>query len=1136
MKCRKCGTEILDNSLRCKNCGIKVNMVCPGCNKLVPFGSKKCPHCDFELIKICSNCKASNVYSADVCRKCGQSFTVEPKEDIEKIILEEDFENPTEELEQYNDIELVGSFSSTEVSCPELKNAKIESDIEKNAKKELRETIPIQEDDDSLTMAYAVKEKNEDKTQIEKAVKEIPLDDVVNYEGEKIAAVESLDKVVQVERNAEQDLLLLDKTIQIEPIEEVENGKSDINVSDESQIQEVALNNVLHLVKTSISKHVIAINGPEGSGKTALLKKAEQSLFEEGYLFLYGSCTPLLQITTFGFFQDAFLRLMGFPPFTKSVDAFVKGFKNSELAAHFSFLSDQEIDSFLNIFYPYNEDKFENILNNKEKIFELLEKVLKSFSLNQNLVLAIDNFDLLDGASYDFIVYLLNKGYFTNRLKLLVAYQENKAIQTYFDTVNFEDEIFEMITLKELSDDEVLDSIKTSLNIDIKELFSEDYIKKLLKKVNGNALRAEQEIALLFDVGYISIQDREIIINDDKKLVADVQTFEELVKLRLNSLTPAAKNVLFMAAIMGYRFSNNILCVSVAMPDDKAEQLLKYLCQEMYISPVDDYTCEFKSLALWKLIYQEATKDILYKENTQKLYQTLKPLILSSNLQKLISCREALSQTEAFEIWQNTARLSAKFGDTNLYVISQKQCLKLLDEYQIEDADAVRAGIYEQLGKVLCEKSPTEALTYLSTVLNEEIKVNNLSKVIDLSGYFIKSCYLSCNYFGAAEAVDSILSCINNSKMVISDLDIALIKARKLKALINIGNSEQIIYLVKHEILPVVSKSLYSEQIDGQYKTLLIDTWLNAKTTLVKAYAIQGNKNVFEEINSMKQFMERFVYQAKYYKLQISLLEALASTIFGDIKKSNQILHSISLKCKSNRMDTDLLAEWNLINVINRVFSDEKDGLKADLFELATFTNNINEQFTKNIIKLILGYILKEEGNKAKALEIFNDQITYFAKEKVAIGALLSWLLIIQMKMDDNDDTALSTALKSLEIAQSPKINNFIFTIYFQKCLAEIYLGKQDYNSVKMYLEQAIVLAKQQDLKYQLVELYITYGDFMQEFMKSSNDYTETNVNMIVEMYENANIIARELDIECLIEKTQRYQNEFKVFRQLKSI
>ena len=43
----------------------------------------------------------------------------------------ESIRSDIEELEQYNDIELVSSFSSTEVSCPELKNAKIESDIEK---------------------------------------------------------------------------------------------------------------------------------------------------------------------------------------------------------------------------------------------------------------------------------------------------------------------------------------------------------------------------------------------------------------------------------------------------------------------------------------------------------------------------------------------------------------------------------------------------------------------------------------------------------------------------------------------------------------------------------------------------------------------------------------------------------------------------------------------------------------------------------------------------------------------------------------------------------------------------------------------------------------------------------------------
>ena len=1135
MKCRKCGAVIPDNSIRCENCGIKVNMVCPSCNKLVPFGAKNCIHCNFQLIKICPDCNASNLSSAIECRKCGASFVVKKEVPQEEVVIEDKIIDSPEEVDNI-EIELVGSFSSTSVSCPELRNATIDSELETSEKKTKSENVlPVEEVIDIQLPTAEIGKPDAPKTPIEKAVKDIPLIDVVNHDEEEIYDTKPIEEK-QNNVELESTPLLIDANVSIEPVEELRNLKNDFDDNDDNIIQESVLNYVLHLTKTSISRHVIAINGPEGSGKTALLKQAEKSLLEDGYLFMYGSCTPLLQITTFGFFQDAFLRLMGFPPFTKSVDDFVKEFKGSELASRFSFLSEQEINAFLNLLYPCNEDKFENISLNKDKIFELLEKVIKSFSLDQNLVLAIDNFELLDGASYDFIVYLLNKGYFTNRLKLIVAYQEDKAIQTYFDTVNFEDEIFEMISLKALTEDEVLMSIKKTLNLDLQGILSEEYLQKILKCSNGNALRAEQEIALLFDVGYISAQDNEIIVNEDKKLTIDIESFEDLIKLRLNSLTPAAKNVLFMAAIMGYRFSNNILCVSVAMPDNKAENLLSYLCQEMYITPVDDYTCEFRSLALWKLIYQEATKDILYKENAQKLYQTLKPLILSSNLQKLISCRDALSQNEAFEIWQNTARLSAKLGDTNLYVIAQKQCLKLIEEYEIDDAEAIKANIYEQIGKILCEKSPTEALTYLSTVLNEEIKINNLNKIIDLSGYFIKSCYLSCNYFGVTEAVDTIVANIDSSQMAVSDPDLAMIKSRKLKALINIGNSEQIINLVKEEIIPNISKYIFSEQTDNQYKIVLIDTWLHAKTILAKAYAMQGNKLVFDEIHSIKQFMEKFLYQTKYYKLQLNLIEAFANTIFGQIKKSNKILNSISIKCKNNRMDTDLLSEWNLINVINRVLSDEKDGLKADLFELATFTNNINEQFTKNIIKLILGYVLKEEGNTAKALEIFNDQITYFAKEKVAIGALLSWLLIIQMKMEDNDETALSTAIKSLEIAESPKINNFLFAIYFQKCLAEIYVQKEDFGAAKMYLEKAISIAKQNDLRYQLVELFISYGRFLQYSMKSTNTYDEVNVRTVFEMYENAEMISQELGIDCLMEKTHRYINEFKVFCQLKAI
>ena len=1111
MKCRKCGSEIPDESIRCANCGIKVNMYCPDCKTLNPFGSKVCKSCGLELIKTCPECGANNLYSAKECRKCNHSFV-----DIE---IEEKIVAP-----ESKEFDVVRSFSSTEQAfIPVYENEKKSEETENNEKEEFVNIFNVEE------------EENEEEK----------VEEIIQYIEEDVKEPEKqqIEQKEHTELDESVDVLPLDEVVDdnVQESIEQENIEEDTQEDEENfdfEVQPEVVKKVANVIKTSITKQVIALQGMEGCGKTAVLKQVNKYLSSKGYLFLYGSCTPLVQITSFGFFQDAFLRIMGFPPYTKSTESFIKDFKKSSFYNLFSFLDGNELTQFLNIFYPSQKDNFENIMENKQQMFSILEKVIKSFSLNNNLVITIDNFELLDGASYDFIVHMLEKCYFNNRLKLLVAYQEDKSIQTYFDVSKADDRIFEMIKVNKLSSDEMLDVVKKSLNIDIQEIMDKEYLDELLEKSNGNALRMEQELALLFNTHYISLKGNDIIINEDNRPELDPTSFEELIKLRLNSLTPTAKNVLFMAAIMGYRFATSILCLAVTMPNEKAEKLLDFLIQEQFIQRVDNYTCEFKSLTLWKLIYQEAKTDLLYKENSERLYLSLKHLILSSNLQKLISCTEALSKNEAFLIWQNTASIAAKLGDTNLYVIAQKQCLKILEEQNLLNAEELKAEIYEQIGKLLCEKSPKEAVTYLANVLDSEIKAGNLNKVIDLSGYFVKSCYLSGNYFGAAEAVDTVISNLELADVEVSPIDIALIKTRKLKALFNIGNSEQIINLVNEDIILDLEKGLESKKNnDTKYKSLIVDAWLHSKTVLAKAYAMQGNNAVFNVISDLKQFLDKYSYNTEFYTIQIALLEAFGNTITGEIHKSNELLNAISLRTKHRVMEPELLSEWNLISVINRIFLGENDGLKADLFELAAFTNNINEHFMKNIIKLMLGYVLKEEDNTQKALEIFNEQITYFAKEKVAIGAMLSWLLIVQLSIeDDDDDKALSTATKSLEIAQSPKINNYFFIIYFQKYIADIYLKKGDFTAAKMYLEKAIMLAKQFELKYQVIELYVAYGNYMEEFMRVTHNYSSINVSNTAEMYEKALVAAKELKLSNLIDRVNREKSDFKTFCQLNSI
>ena len=1182
MICPKCGAEISDKANRCSNCGLKVHVKCPDCGTVNVFGEKYCRNCGFEFLINCPVCGSINSYRAKECRKCHSSLEkpINKNEkqiqndvpDIKKqlnagVEVVEAFssgqknfeEQPADNEEQVSIIEpddggipFIEDVEAQENSTGKYFNidAEKEEKEEKSKEKESLDDIDIlpQETDTENELfddIFSEEVEVEDNIKIDEIPDIIPADETVSNKTSDIPNIQSEDEIkktdtdIKTSEDYDNSELFLDEP----EIEQLKDEPEEEEKAEEIQempvlinIQPEAVQKTINLLTNSLKKHIIAINGEEGSGKSAVLHQVSSYLEQQGCIPLYGSCTPLIQITSFGFFQDAFLRMMGFPPYINNTEAFIKEFKNTDYAKLFNTLFPSELNLFLNMFYPHKHDTFDNIIENKKNMFIVLEKVIKSFLVNHNLVIIIDNFELLDGASYDFIMHMIKKGFFNNRLKMLVAYKENKSIQSYFEINSKDEKMFETIFIKKMDKEQIIKAVDTSLICNIEDVLDSSYLDMLINKSNGNAIRLEQEIALLFDTGYISVSDDKIYINNDNRPDISPVTFEELIKLRLNTLTPAAKNTLYMAAMIGYRFSTNVLNLASSIPKDKAETIINYLIQQLYIKKVDLYTCEFKNLSVWKMIYQEATKDLLYKENAEKLYKTLKPLILSSNLQKLISCTDALSKNEAFLIWQNTSNLTAKLGDTNLYVIAQKQCLKILEEQEFEDSEQIKSQIYEEIGKLLYEKSPKEAITYLANVLDAEIKNSNIRKVIDLSGYFVKSCYLSGNYFGVTEAIDGIVSQLDNT-MGVTGADIALVKTRELRALLNIGNSEQIINMVNEEIIPDLESTLNAGIKDTAYKNMVINGLILSRLYLAKAYALQGNNTVHNVIQDLKVFYELYHINTDYYIVQTEIIEAFANTIIGELNKSNLILNKLADDYKSRVMEKNLLAEWNLVNIINRVLAGQDENLKIDLFELAAFANNISEFFIKNIVKLILGYVIEQEGDSVKALEIYNEEITYFAKEKVAIGALFAWALLVNSYLKSNElDKAMNTAAKSLEITKNAKINNYLFAIYFKRMLSKIYIQKGDLESAKMYLEESIVTAKQFGLKYTLVSLYIEYANYIEAVMKAKHIYSSENVKKAFDLYKRAVAISKELEIPYVTELAQRARAGFKTFCQLNSI
>ena len=151
-----------------------------------------------------------------------------------------------------------------------------------------------------------------------------------------------------------------------------------------------------------------------------------------------------------------------------------------------------------------------------------------------------------------------------------------------------------------------------------------------------------------------------------------------------------------------------------------------------------------------------------------------------------------------------------------------------------------------------------------------------------------------------------------------------------------------------------------------------------------------------------------------------------------------------------------------------------------ELFQAAQYADDINDEFTKNILKILLGRLIQDRTSAKEAAVIYTKQVEYFAEKQNAIGVLLGWYFISQAKMlIDGPNAALDIALKALDISQSVNINNHYFSLILNKLIGEIYLALQDFNAAKMYLEKAIMIAKSSDINYQLAHLYLLYSKYI---------------------------------------------------------
>ena len=836
-----------------------------------------------------------------------------------------------------------------------------------------------------------------------------------------------------------------------------------------------------------IDTTIITLNGESGLGKNLILRYIINDLKNAKLIWLSGTCTQISQLSPFGYFQDVllnFFNINNFCPDTLQLKKnSIRFFKQD-----FPTLSHSEILDLLNFLYPENVDKFENIYRNKTKMFIMMKKVFLTIIEKVKAIFIIDSFENIDGMSFDFLQELLKDEYIIQRCKFIIISRETRPGMGRITSPILDPKNYKDIAVAPFTEAQIETLITQYRDVNI----GSDFIKMAAKFSGGKPAYAEQMVMMYKDAQR----------NEFKHISYD--SIEDLMEARLSILRQEdlpSYRMLSAMSVLGSKFYPAMLENFDNNTPQEFERIIESLVNKGYINQINNLSFEFKSYEIWKAIVSVVKNDEYFEEIINILYELLSIYKQSSIALLGYIVQKLNNNDQSFDIWTVLMKQASYIGDIGLYIISQKQALKLIEHKTSPYYMKIKKNIYTRVGKLLEPIDHVAAFDYLQKAAMM-LEDNEEYEHVDLLGYLASASMKMGNYWGAIECAETVLEKIPEDM----ELERALIKSREVRPMVKLGNYGQAVNFIDNEIMPVLQKYLAKGK---NYPVIesneLYDIWIETYFDLAEALTFQGDSRMFDIVKLIFDIIDKNKITEPAILCRVHLALALANTVKGDLQTSEKILDDIIKEFSLDNMDTFIVSRWNFIDIINKFLRRDYDNLMVELFNVVSYANNVNDNFTKNILKTLLAKILRDKNETKRALEILEEQVTHFAKEKVATGVLLSWYLIAELRLvTKGTQFALDIATKALDIAQGSNINNYYFMALFNKLIGEIYVSKQDFESAKVYIEKSIFIAKQFDLQDVLVKDYLQYAKYFQELAIPKSSLRAAYIKQALKMYKMA--------------------------------
>ncbi len=1161
MKCPKCKTEVTAKDTFCPGCNLRLIIECPKCKSKVRLGSASCKSCGYVFVKFCPKCNSANYVSSPTCRKCFYVFEDIKEEDkketknSEQILLKQENKTPPKNLDTrakglFNGdgrLEFLVDFINLQELFKKYKNDDFKNKVLLNITTSIKVAFGATAEFYKENVARFKVNYNKNNGICEKLNKfnneiskfnnvlketlgaEITFKTVILTAGE----IEPDKPVMQLAIGQKGDVITSKSTydilsdeiplIKISPdsykmasLEKETKQSGSIKETDETSAIEL----IYKTVTTENNIKGISINAPRGTGKSHLLNQIYDRLENDDIAVLAARCSAMSQVAPMGLFQDAFLNLFSLPFAPVDYNSTVSNLRELLIKHLPKNFENEKIDTLINLIYPINQDFYEKLQENQNKTFSHIKDILEALRLNTKLLIAVDDFDLIDEMSFEFLKYLIENNFFSDGSRFLICYRNQNSLNMYIPQEVLPAENCLDISLKKREIGSVRVFIKKYLG-DV-SILPRKISDQIIMNSKGDLAYTGQVLYHLTETSRIKFENDKFVYDPKEEEYFVPKTMADIVASRLSFLYKESKSafvILNLASFLGGKFTKSVIQDVIDTDDEELETIFTGLIQGGYITKIDDENYLFKNSLLWTNIYICAKNNPELKPYIEATLQVLQKRKVSSPAICALLAQAIKNKEYAFKLWTNNLKIASAIGDCALYIMSQKQSLINLEDLDIDNKEYIKNNIYERLGKLTYKKNPPQAVEYLSNSVIEAKNEDNIPKVIELSGYLVESCKLSQKYTAVIETVDNLLSLFKGAKF---ELQRALIKTRKLNALLNTGNYEEIINTVNNEINPVLSDAIRNKKkVPYISKDDLYTSWIDSNIILVEAYAYQGNPVAFELV----EVVEKEIYKDskkinKHISMKLQLACALCYTMKGILNQSDEILHNLIKEFTNTGEDSFLISKWNMITLFNKILRMDNENIKEDLFEAVTYANNIGDFLVKNILKTLLAYVIIEENDPLKALEICKEQMNYFSNEKVALGALIAWYISARATLKiSGAPKAIEICEKSIQIAKNPKINTIWFKVLFQLLLAKCYIIKNDLESAKMYVELASQDVNQNELNYFMVLVVRMRAIIMRESIDTINEDKKAECAVAAKkMFEKAINLSSKLDLTKLNE------------------